>query len=148
MRHPAEPNQKEHFMKCQKVSTSNSSGGDKTPEEFAGSEEARSPSGQVVLALAAETAWSAGYAFNAKVRDNDFSLLIEHALFGPPPNNWMVFKPKAGEEVSVRAVEDAVRAYHREIAEKLQFGATRLQQDANKLFDEANEIVTRKARAA
>lgn len=136
-------------MKCIEISVGNTTPtDDRTMQEFAASEQAKTPFGELTIALAEETVWSAEYKFSAHVYGDDPYLLIMHPTFFRHYGTSLVFKASEDKNISVRGVEDAVHDYLWKLHEDLQPGIQQLQIAANDLDEEIHQIVVRKARVA
>lgn len=136
-------------MKCIKILVGDiSPAGDRTMEEFLRDAEARTPFGQLVIALADEREWSVNYSFSAHIRGNKSSLLISHPTFFPNRANALVFTAKDSGNPSVRCVADAVRAHLLELKTNLQDKIKKIKNEISGLGGAADRIVIARARAA
>lgn len=128
-------------MKLIGISIENTS--EATYEEFIKSERAKSPLGELLIALVQETAWSNKYSVWATF-DEKPKLVIRHQAFLPERS----FTIYPWHDLSVRRVEKAVRAHLWKLHEGFLFKIAELQKSADNLSSAAFQIVIDKAQAA
>ena len=117
----------------------------RTMEEFVGSEWAETLAGKLLIALAAETAWSGEYEVYAHPAGNKPYLNIRHTSF--LPERSLLIYPGPGIE-SVRHVEDAVRAHLQQSEDSLKPVVSLLHGKQSGLYHAREAIPIGKAKAA
>ena len=132
-------------MQCIRISIGNTTpADDRTLKEFATSDKAKTLFGQLVLTLAQRHVLT-DYTFHANVRDDDQNLLINHKIHFPHIGESCVFSAKEQPNLSLWAVEDALRAHLHTMQENLGHGFLRLQKDIRDIGEAAEQIVVTRA---
>ena len=132
-------------MKCTGISLGNEHPKDsRTMEQFIGSEQAQSPLGKLLLALTEEKAWSSEYTVYASFDETPF-LQIKQKTFLPERSLMIYDDSKV--VLSIRGVEDAVRAHLNDSKESLLPAISILQSQANNLLRASEQIAVNKSRA-
>lgn len=132
-------------MKCTGISLGNTSKDNRTLEQFVGSPEADNPLGQLLIALTNENTWSVDYTVSAHFHGDEPRMYISHDSFLPERSLSISADTS---NLSVRGVEDAVRAHLRESQESMWPAISILQHHVNGLYQTFEQIDTDKARAA
>lgn len=130
-------------MKCTGISVGNSSEGNRTLEQFIQSKLARSPLGQLFLALTFEKEWSSKYTVYASF-GNEPCLIIGHQDF-LPDRPFIIKGKKAYRPLTVRLVEAAIRAHLRDSREAVHLSVNILKEKIEKINEVLNRIDEDKA---
>lgn len=134
-------------MKCTGISVGNNHPRDsRTMGQFVGSEQAGTPLGKLLSALVAENVWSDRYEVYASFGKEPFLNIDNPTLF--LPGYPLIIREKDGDNLSVRKVEDMVRAHIRGTMESLRPAIDILQGQSNDLYRALDQIDTHKAKAA
>ncbi|MFA5996339.1 MAG: hypothetical protein WC790_01295 [Candidatus Paceibacterota bacterium] len=115
-------------------------------DEFARSEHAETPLGKLLIALVGETVWSNDYTIYASFDGERPFLQVNHKTF-LSENSLMIYDD-AKTVLSVRGVEDAIRALIRESRKALSSSINLLQYRRDDLERVFGKIMWDKARAA
>lgn len=133
-------------MKCTSISTGSSSDDRLTLEQFTESEYAATPLGKLLTALTGEAVWSNDYTVYASFGSGKPFLQVNHRTF-LSEESLMIYDD-AKTVLSVRGVEDAVRALIRNSRKGLQSSISLLQSRRDDLGRVSDKIMWDKARAA
>lgn len=133
-------------MKCTSISTGSSSGDNLTLEQFTESEHAGTPLGELFVALTGEAVWSSDYTIYASFDGRRPFLQVNHRTF--LSEGSLVIYNDGKTVLSVRGVEDAVRALIHDSRKALQSSISLLQYRRNDLERLSDKIMWDKARAA
>lgn len=133
-------------MKCTSISTGSSSDDNLTLEQFTESEHAETPLGKLLTALTGEAVWSSDYAVYASFGHEKPFLQVNHRTF-LSEGSLMIYDD-AKTVLSVRGVEDALRALIRNSRKALQSSISLLQYRRDDLERLSDKIMWDKARAA
>lgn len=118
---------------------------DRTFEQFAGSEQAKTPLGKLLIALTEETGWSSAYEVYANFGKEPY-LCIDHPDFLTDVP-LMITDAADGRLLSVRRVEDEVREHIQGSMESMEPAIRLLQGRKNNLGRTLGRITVDKARA-
>lgn len=132
-------------MKCIKIHAGNTDSDVKSLEQFAVGEWASSPIGGLLIALSRERVWSEEYCVHGHFYEHAQYLVIEHPEF--VPGRSLVITGET-ENLTVRRVEDAIRAHARASQEALRPEIDRLNFHVRALQKMNGKILAAKARAA
>ena len=134
-------------MKCAGISLGNSHPRDSmTMEQFVASEEAKTPLGNLLVALTQESVWSNDYTIYASLTERDPFLQISHPTF--LPEGTLMFYDDGKAVMSVRSIEDVVRKHLRDSQKHIRPAISLLQSRVNELDRVFARIAWDKAKAA
>src|SRR3989344_3805276 len=134
-------------MRCNEITVGNRSPQDeRTVEWLFENRQTQGPLGKLLIALIQELTWSDGYTVYASLDEADLYLTISHKTF--LPDRPLVIKGETETAISVRGVENAIRAHIRESQEVNRPAISTLQGQVNDLDRTFDRINIDKARVA